>query len=231
MVVAKNRKFLRPAAAVVEPKAKSDVLCSTCVNFIEDNLSTLIDIILDGGVIGSCEVLCTKLSNKYEDGICTLLCIGVGIDAFIQYLDRHDNDPVYLCTDLKACPRNHCNSTTDCITITEAAVNPATGPVRTTFQLEASLKVWTQTGTGVTIVIVTPPGNPNTTNPFGFAVLNEGYAPGDYKVTVKIPTDEFDWQFAAGVYQVEVDQCGSDCDDKYGVVFSIADTNFTLTKP
>jgi len=95
----------------------------------------------------------------------------------------------------------------------------------------ASLQVHQQTGTGITLVIVTPPGNPNNTNPFGYALLNEGYAPGKYSVTVKMPTDEFDWQYHAGIYQVEVDQCGSDCDDKYGVVFGIANTNFTITKP
>eukprot|EP01116_Phalansterium_solitarium_P011106 TRINITY_DN26713_c0_g1_i1.p1 TRINITY_DN26713_c0_g1~~TRINITY_DN26713_c0_g1_i1.p1 ORF type:complete len:252 (-),score=61.62 TRINITY_DN26713_c0_g1_i1:180-935(-) len=221
---ASKTRFLQPA----EPK--SAIACSTCVNFLDDTLNTLLNLIVDGGIIGSCEQLCTRLQSTWEQGVCILLCSGVGIEAFIAYLDGHDNDPVYLCTDFLACPRNHCNSTTNCITITDASVSPSTGPVRTTFKINTKILVHQQTGTGVTNVIVTPPGNPNNTNPFGSTLLNEGYAPGTYTVTVDIPTDDFDWQYQPGVYQVEINVCGSDCQDKYGVVFDTGNTNFTMTK-
>jgi len=209
------------------PGAK--VECAACVDLFEHSLGTLLDIIINGGVIGSCEALCTKLGKEWEVASCTILCAGVGIEAFIKFLTSHDEDPIYLCTDLAACPRNNCTS--GCITITGVAVSPSIGPVRTTFRVDLNYTVHQKTGTGITGVIVTPPGPVNETNPFGAFELNEGFEAGTaVSVQVPIATDDFDWQFKEGVYSVEIDSCGSDCDDKYGVVFGVAYTNFTITK-
>jgi len=207
---------------------RSAVTCSACVDLFEHSLGTLLDIIINGGVIGSCEALCTKLHKEWEVATCTLVCAGVGIDAFIKILTSHDDDPVYLCTDFLVCPRNNCTS--NCVTITSAVVSPSSGPVRTTFRIDVNMTVHQLTGTGITGVIVTPPGPANETNPFGAYKLNEGFQPGTVFVQIPIATDDFDWQFKDGVYGVEIDSCGSDCDDKYGVVFASAFTNFTITK-
>jgi len=209
------------------PKPQSAVACNACVTLMNDSEGTLLEIILDGGIIGSCEAVCSKLSAVWEQGVCTLLCAGVGIDAFITLLSRGDSDPVWVCSELGACPRNTC--TQNCLTITSAWVSPAAAPVRTTFHINANITVQQQTGTGVTQVIVTPPGPVNETNSIGFSELNEGYAPGKYTISLPFATTEFDWQYPIGQYQVEIDACGSDCQDKHGVVFSTAYTVFNIT--
>jgi hypothetical protein len=213
------------------PEAKGSLTCGTCVDLMMHSMNTLIEIIVNGGVIGSCDVLCGRLERPWEQVACTLACAGVGIEAFIEYLNTHDDDPIFLCTDLLVCPRNHCNSTTGaCISIDRAYVDPTTGPVRTTFKVSADITVKQKTGTGIMQIIVTPPGPANETNPMGFFTLNEGFEPGKYTVSTAFTTDHDDWQLPLGIYAVEVDMCGSDCDDKYGVVFSFADTQFNLTK-
>jgi len=228
LVVEARVKSLKSKASSLQRLPGADVDCFACVDLFEHSLGTLIDIIINGGVIGSCEALCTKLGKEWEVATCTLLCAGVGIDAFIKFVTTHDEDPIYLCTDLHACPRNNC--THNCITIDSAIVSPSTGPVRTTFHVELNLTVHQHTGTGITQFIVTPPGPVNETNPFGGFELNEGYQPGQVSLKVPIATDDFDWQFKDGVYAVEIDSCGSDCNDKYGVVFDVAYTNFSITK-
>jgi len=222
------RVKMLPSSSIKVTRSAAAVECSACVNMFEDSLGTLLDIIINGGVIGSCEALCSHVKKPWEVATCTLLCAGLGIDGFIHFLQSHDEDPVYLCTDLKVCPRNNCSS--NCLTISSAYVTPSSGPVRTTFHVVANLTVFQLTGTGITQVIVTPPGPVNETNPFGAAILNEGFQPGQVSVEIPIKTDEFDWQFKDGVYGVEIDSCGSDCNDKYGVVFDTAFTNFSISK-
>merc|ERR1711916_216484 len=60
--------------------------CATCVNFVEQALHELIEIIINGGVLGGCGDLCSKLSNHLEATICDLVCDVVGIEAFIKLL-------------------------------------------------------------------------------------------------------------------------------------------------
>ncbi len=79
-------------------------LCGPCVNFMDQAVNALLQIIasilshfpsllkwthllLDGGVIEKCSDLCSKLPNKLEDSVCEALCSGVGIDVFMHLVE------------------------------------------------------------------------------------------------------------------------------------------------
>jgi len=209
-----------------ENTRQSLIPCETCIDFFDDTLDDMINIVLNVGVGATCSDLCLQLSEQWEQGVCLLLCVSVGFDTFVDFLQNTDLDPIYLCSALGACPNNTCVN--GCLNITSVEVQPEAAPVRTTFNVMVNFTVHLQTGTGITLAIVIPPPSVQE-DPLGFAVLNEGYTPGDYSVIVPIETDWQDWDFPAGPYSVLIQSCGSDCDNEHGVVFDQAFTHLTIT--
>jgi hypothetical protein len=223
---AKAKTTQKISSGVELATRQSQIPCDVCIDFFDDTLNTLLNVILNVGVAGTCGDVCLKLSNQYEQGICLLLCVYIGFDAFVDLLSNTDLDPIYLCSALDACPMNYCNGT--CANITSLEVQPPSGPVRTTFNVIVNLTVHQQTGTGITMAVLVPPPSAQEAA-MAFAVLNEGFAPGDASVTIPIQTDWDDWFFPSGVYAVVVDSCGSDCDNQHGVVFDQKWTQLTIT--
>jgi len=198
-------------------------LCGPCVDLLDDTLGDILDAILEIGVGGTCEGVCGRLNSSVETGICELLCVSVGFYEFTKILSNDDLDPIWLCQELLACPMNHC--TQDCMDIVHVNVTPHTAPVRTTFVFTVEFNVLNDTGTGVTIVVVTAPDQ----NQFEVGTLNEGYKPGHYVTSVPFATDVSDWYYPPGKYHAEIAVCGSDCTDAHGVIFAHARTDFEMT--
>jgi len=209
------------------PNSKADLPCSVCVDFFDSTLNDFLNIILNVGVGAGCVDLCEQLSTQLEQGICLLMCTVVGFEVFVDVLSNVDLDPIYMCTAIDFCPTNNCMGPY-CINITSVAVSPVKAPLRTTFNVDVFLKVLSQTGTGVTRLIVIPPtGDPNS---FGMETLNTGFAPGSYKVSFGVETDWEDWTFPPGMYRLLAESCASDCDNDHGFVFSTYfGGNFTIT--
>merc|ERR1711991_875779 len=95
--------------------------CATCVNFVEQALHELIEIIINGGVLGGCGDLCSKLSNHLEATICDLVC-----------------------DEVAACATND-NAAAN---ITSLTVSPPSGQQGTQFVIDAIFKVTNEIATG-----------------------------------------------------------------------------------
>jgi hypothetical protein len=92
-------------------KSQPDVgldLCPTCINVAEESINVLLNLILDAGIIGTCQTLCTALAQKTGSEligvICNLACDVVGIEEFIKLIENADLDPIYYCEIARFCP-------------------------------------------------------------------------------------------------------------------------------
>jgi len=200
-----------------------DLACDTCVDFFDEFEGTLLNILLNVGVGATCTDLCTQIQNAYGEAMCLIICTYVGFDAFVDLLNCDDIDPVWVCTYIDLCPMNSC--LTNCTEVTKVVVTPSSGKLRTTFNINVYLTVLKQTGTGTTEANIYPPKQ----NGFSCGVLNTGFAPGKYVITIPVPTDWQDWTFPLGTYQVHVNSCSSDCYNQHATIFSKGAGNFTIT--
>jgi len=205
------------------PKPKVD-LCPYCVDFFDQALDDLLQILLNGGVIGSCNDLCGQLTNQYEQIACDLLCDYVGIEAFIDAIQYEDPDPIYLCQLVDIC--GHVDG--GAANITQVIINPSTINPGDTIQLGFQYKVTAPTGPGTLVVSVNPPDG-------GFEVdggeFTEGLAVGVYTVGWQLDTTTTqDDPFSPGVYQVQFFVCEGDCTTShpYGGVYTSVNATFTI---
>lgn len=100
-----NIQRIRPA--FTRPSLIGDP-CETCLNVAEQSIDVLLNLILDFGVVGSCQTLCAALANKTGDAalgiVCNIVCDSVGLVEFINLLGHADIDPIYYCELAKFCP-------------------------------------------------------------------------------------------------------------------------------
>jgi hypothetical protein len=218
---------------------KSDVgfsLCPTCINFADEALDTLLNIILQVGVLGSCGDICGILQQKTGSQIlgvaCNLLCDYVGITEFIKIIDEADLDPIWYCEILKLCPIKDNGDAS----ITSFTVTPAKGPQGTTFVTAMDYSTVNGTGTGeIVIEIQTVDGVPLGD---GFLVLPQN--PGKYeeKISIKAepnpdcdPTQQECENWLPGNYNVKIAICNGECGSKHphSKVYDTASTQFVIT--
>ena len=92
---------------ITKPNVDLD-LCPTCINVADESINTLLNLILDTGIIGSCQTLCSALAQKTGKEIigviCNIACDVVGIEEFIKMVENADLDPIYYCELAKMCP-------------------------------------------------------------------------------------------------------------------------------
>jgi hypothetical protein len=110
-------------------------LCSPCIQLSEQGLNVLLNEILNAGVIGGCNKLCSGLDKKGAKTACNIVCDVVGIKTFIKALNSTDLDPVYFCEKLGACPQPNPDAKAK---IDQVEVSPASGPSGTKFALEVN---------------------------------------------------------------------------------------------
>ncbi|CAG5114757.1 unnamed protein product [Candidula unifasciata] len=103
-------------------------LCPLCIQFTDEALDVLLNIILNSGIVGSCGVLCNaleqKTGSKVIGAVCNILCDIAGIKEFIKIIEQADLDPIYFCELLKVCAVFDGGDAT----ITKIIVSPQTGP-------------------------------------------------------------------------------------------------------
>ena len=201
------------------------------------------------GVVGSCGELCSFIPEKYAQAFCTIVCLGVGLDEFVHLLNTADLDPVYLCTETDACPKNSCTGA-HCTSITKTWVTPAKAKLRSTFTFHAQVKASAATGSGLTVFGIRCP-NCNKQGVIEMAALNEGFAAGStHVINATLDTAEVrlrsasqrrcatltapaicaqdDWQYPIGTVQFEALSCLYGCQDKYGKIWSKAYGSFEI---
>jgi len=208
----------------VPGKAPKFDLCPFCVNFMDNAINDLLNIILNAGVIGSCQSVCSYLPNQVEQVACNLICDYVGIEEFINFITYEDPDPIYLCQLFDICPHVDGGKAN----ITNSFVSPKQGAAGTTFTIEMDYTVIAQTSTGLIAVTIIPPDG----FPLGDAEFEEGQTPGSYKVSWTLDsTPSENEPFSPGVYQVQVAVCAGDCttNHAWGGVYAEANNQFSIT--
>jgi len=200
-------------------------LCPTCVNFMDQTIDILLNVIANGGVIGSCEELCAYLPDELEAVVCELFCGYVGIQAFIDILDDVDPDSIFYCMELDICPiKDDARGT-----INSVNVVPTSGPTGTTFNVNVKYTVTSEIGTGEFAIVVIPP---DASFPFGGGELLVDEVDGVYPVQIQIPTTPSENEdFAPGVYNFTVALCEGTCGSIHAHSFTLAAVNgqFTIT--
>jgi hypothetical protein len=76
-------------------------LCPLCINEAVAEINVLLNLILNQGIVESCQKLCSALANKtgstFAGVVCEIACDGLGIDEFIHEIIRIDLDPIWYC--------------------------------------------------------------------------------------------------------------------------------------
>ena len=82
--------------------------CPDCINTFDYLIDTILNIILQVGVVDSCGELCDLVTNKTGSELlgfmCTLGCDFLGIKEFIKLVEDADPDPIYYCETINLCP-------------------------------------------------------------------------------------------------------------------------------
>merc|ERR1719424_2131242 len=88
---------------VVAPSAPQGDYCGTCTNLAEQVIGQVLNIILQGGVVGGCKKVCGALPKEDEQYACELVCTVLGVKAFAAAIQKADLDPIYFCELATAC--------------------------------------------------------------------------------------------------------------------------------
>jgi hypothetical protein len=188
-------------------------------------MNELIEIILNGGVLGSCGALCGKLPNSIEQTACNLLCDYVGIETFVKVLSYEDPDPIYICQLLDIC--GHTNGGK--ANMTSVTTAPTSGRQGTTFDISAIWVVSKETGPGGLNIVCIPQGG----MPISGGSFVDGQKPGTYDARFSLKTQPSEQEpFNAGLYRVEVALCEGDCTTRHpwGGVYAEGTSQFTITQ-
>jgi len=208
------------------PQSKSPGLdlCPFCVDMMGQIINQLLNILLQVGVVGTCQELCSYLPDAVEQVGCDLICDYVGIEAFIDFINYEDPDPIYLCQLFDMCPVVNGGA----VTITKCYVTPPKGPQGTTFTLGMNYVVVNATGTGLITNLVLPPDG----FPLVGADFTEGQSPGPYHVEWTLDSNPSENEsFGPGKYEVDFAVCAGDCTTSHpwGGVYAQATVYFNIT--
>lgn len=101
-------KKLQRLNSNVAPKKVGIDLCPECIEEAVQVINILLNLILDEGIIQSCDALCGALANKTNSSIigdvCLAVCDAFGIDEFVKALVKADLDPIWYCEIIDICP-------------------------------------------------------------------------------------------------------------------------------
>jgi len=209
-VTAMGQKFIQ-VRTKESFKPGGQVECEVCINFMNQAVSALIQIIAQGGIGGGCSAVCGELPESWMAQICFLLCEFEGIEYFNELLQDADPDPIWLCMELDACPSSD-NSTG---VVKRIAIQPKAAPQGSTFKITFTYQLNSVTGTGQQLIAVVPPPGPEA-EPFGWEGTIISQEPGIYTLEASFeaqPTQEN--PFTPGLYQVYCEVCEGSCGDTH----------------
>lgn len=144
-----------------------------------------------------------------------------------NFLNNADLDPIFVCSEALACPRNTC--TNNCTVIDSVTVTPTAGKVRTTFTFSVKVRALQASGTGITVVAVKCPLC-NSDGEIDFATLTTGYTAGQVKVfNMTLDTAEDDWHYPAAKYEFTAYSCKYGCGSQEGAIYAQQKGSFQIT--
>jgi len=200
--------------------------CPTCVTFMGEAISDILNEILNEGVLGSCAALCVLIPlGPVEIAVCNILCDIIGIEAFIKLVNITDPDPVWFCMELDVCPISD-NASASILSLT---VTPASGPQGTTFTITTIYRVNSTIATGEIEFIIIPPD----AIPFGTGGLIVMQTPAMYKAELQFQANPSENEpFNPGTYQAAVGLCEGACGSIHSHSYTLAEqvTSFKITQ-
>eukprot|EP01125_Pyxidicula_operculata_P022364 TRINITY_DN90_c2_g2_i1.p2 TRINITY_DN90_c2_g2~~TRINITY_DN90_c2_g2_i1.p2 ORF type:complete len:226 (-),score=59.30 TRINITY_DN90_c2_g2_i1:53-730(-) len=214
--------FLVFASSFLVKAAEQQETCSVCVSFMDNAINQLLQIIANGGVLGSCSALCGALPNQYESLVCNLLCDYVGIEAFIDLVNDVDPDPIWICEEISVCPIN------DYVKgqLLSLTVTPTAGAQGTTFTITGSFKLLNTTGTGEVVFQVVPPDSGDPIEGGGLLISQPA---GTYNERASIQTQPSENEpFSVGTYQVIFAVCEGSCGSTHSHSYTICQGQTTF---
>ena len=195
-------------------------LCPACIQFANEAIENLLNIIANVGVIGTCSSLCGILANDTNSQVigiaCDLFCSYVGIKEFVKLVEAADLDAFYFCDLIKVCPILD-NGDAELVNVT---ISPAKGPQGTQFHIDVTYSTTNGTGTGEFAIDVDTVDHV----PVGDAHIMEGQQPGTYTLAVTLhtkpdpncdPTQGFCEQWLPGDYTLHMALCYGECGSKH----------------
>jgi len=212
-------------ASVDEPQ--SNYGCEVCLDFFDEALNPLLDILAgQGGIAAACYEICSLLPTQTEQIICGFLCDLVGIQEFVYLLNTYNPEPTTLCMSLDTCPSNP-NAAGKINIVTSS---PKAGPQGTTFTVSSGYSITTATGLGQTLLIVIPlDGTP----PWQYEVDFYTLPPGKYSISGSFTaTPQIPYPYFPGNYVITCEVCEGLCGGGHSNEFYIAQANgsFIITK-
>ena len=103
----KPKKLQRSNTNFGEKKVGIDV-CPECIEEAVTIINMLLNLVLDEGIIQSCDALCGALANKTGSEVigdmCDVVCASLGVDEFVRLIIKEDLDPIWYCEIIDLCP-------------------------------------------------------------------------------------------------------------------------------
>jgi len=201
-------------------KAKGEITCSVCIQFMDQALNLLIKLFMQVGIGGGCSAICGLLDTNWEAQICFVACEYVGIEEFFNLVNDADPDPIWICMEVGLCDST-LNAKGSIRSITS---NPSSGPTGATFNLTCNYQITSATGVGQAILAIFPPESDPNCEPFGWEALIYDQQPGMYalnEIWTAQPTEEV-CDFAPGVYQAYCEVCEGTCGSSHSYSYTIA---------
>ena len=82
--------------------------CPECVNTFVELINIVLNILLDVGVVDTCNDLCDLVEQKsgsaFLGTLCGVTCDTLGIIEFVKLANKTDIDPIYYCEIISLCP-------------------------------------------------------------------------------------------------------------------------------
>ncbi|XP_025092587.1 countin-1-like [Pomacea canaliculata] len=213
-------------------------LCPTCVDFTDQTIDIILNIILNAGVVGTCADLCQlveqKTGSEVIGAVCDILCDVAGIEEFVNLIQKADLDPIYFCELIRQCPIFDQGDAK----IKDLSVSPQVGPQghkTITFTIDSQ----NGTGTGELILFIeTVDGIPVETGLLLEAQKPSAFpSPQSFALKAKPdpncdPTQDFCEMWLPGNYTLIVDVCNGECGSKHphSQVYDRKTANFTITE-
>lgn len=203
--------------------------CSPCVQLGSEGINTLLNYLLNAGVVSTCSKLCSGLHTKNEQTACNLACDLVGAKAFIEALKHTDLDPIYFCEVITACPAGPDDANA---TLLSAKATPSSVSKGDKVQMNCDVNVTKASGVGEFRIAVEGPVSGDISQSF---FLPKGLDVGVQQLGVELkvkddPSGDEPVVWKPGTYKFNFEVCQGECGSKHphSKVFGTISGEFTL---
>jgi len=209
-------------------------LCNPCFQLGGQGINSLLNYILNAGVIGGCGQMCAAAlpAGGAVAVACELVCSAVGAKAFINAIEKVDLDPVYFCEVIHACPEAPDDAWLELVDVAAAPGIVAHGD---DIKMAVELNVTNDTGVGEFSLTVDGPGSATPLSQSFF--LEKGVPAGEQMLavtlTLKDGKDEqgFPATFEPGMYNFTFHVCQGECGSSHphSKDFGVISGSFNMT--